>query len=202
MPTLEQKSMDEKELENLRTRTDAKLRFAEVHLKELLALPGLSGDDFDRAHQESYLYHLLGAKDAFLLELNAYYQCGLPTTNLTSGKLWKALQRVNRQSPELKELYELENDANSWLFHAKEMRDHSTHVSGVPRTFHVGGNDDGQVFLKNPKTMQEVTKHFTEDFKEWHKKMSLMLERLRCSAMVVYRSNNALNTDAENTRAG
>lgn len=59
--------MDEKRLENLRARTDAKLRFAEVHLKELLALPRLSGDDFDRAHQESYLYHLIGAKDAFLL---------------------------------------------------------------------------------------------------------------------------------------
>lgn len=194
--------MDEKELENLRARTDAKLRFAEVHLNELLALFRLSGDDFDRAHQESYLYHLLGAKDAFLLELNAYYQCGLPTTNLTNGKLRKALQRVSRQSPELKEMHELENDTNSWLFHAKEMRDHSTHVRGVPRTFHLGGNDDGQVFLKNPKTMQEVTKHFTDDFKEWHKKMSLMLERLRSSALVVYRSSKALNADAGNTRAG
>lgn len=82
------------------------------------------------------------------------------------------------------------------------MRDHSTHVSGVPRKFHVRGTHDGQVFLKNPKTMQEVTNHFTGDFKEWHKKMSLMLERLRCSALVVYRSNKALNTDAQKTRAG
>lgn len=181
--------MDKKELEHLQARTDAKLRFAEVHLNELLALPALSGGDFDRAHQESYLYHLLGAKDAFLLELNAYYQSGLPTTNLTGGKLRDALQRTGRQSPELKELYELENDTNSWLSHAKEMRDHSTHVSGVPRKFHLGGDDDGQVFLMSPKTMQGVTKHFTDDFKEWHIKMSLMLERLRCSALNGYRSN-------------
>lgn len=184
--------MDEKELKNLRDRTDAKLRFAEVHLNELLALSGLNGDDFDRAHQESFLYHLIGAKDAFLLELNTYYQCGLPTTNLTGGKLRDALQRVSRQSPELKELYELENDTTSWLCHAKEMRDHSTHVSGVPRIFHLGGDDDGQVFLKNSKTMQETTKHFTDDFKEWHKKMSLMIERLRCAALVTYRSNQSI----------
>jgi len=194
--------MNENELENLRARTDAKLRFAEVHLKELLLLPILTGDDFDRAHQESYLYHLLGAKGAFLSELNAYYQCGLPATNLTIGRLRNALVGAGRASPELKELYELEKDENSWLFHAKEMRDHSTHISSVSRAFHVGGADDGQVFLRNPKTKEEVTKHFTEDFKEWHENMSLLLERLRGSALAVYRSNRAINTDAQKTRAG
>ena len=188
--------MSENELENLRARTDAKLRFAEVHLRELLLLPILSGNDFDRAHQESFLYQLLGAKDAFLSELNVYYQARLSATSLTIGSLRKAIVGMGRASSELKELYELENDENSWLFYAKEMRDHSTHISGVPRTIYVGGASDGQVFLKNPKTMEEVTKHFTEDFRKWHENMSLLIERLRSSAVAAYCSKKALNTDA------
>lgn len=124
--------MTEKELENLKARTDAKLRFAKVHLQELLSQTELSGDDFDRAHQESYLYHLLGAKDAFLQELNAYYQCNLPAINLTVGKLRDSLKDKNLESPELKELYELGKNTNSWLSHAKEMRNYSTHIVSFP----------------------------------------------------------------------
>ncbi|HXQ35194.1 MAG TPA: hypothetical protein VN843_14355 [Anaerolineales bacterium] len=48
--------MDAKELENLRSRADAKIRYAQVHLDELKAINRLGGDDFDRAHQESFLY--------------------------------------------------------------------------------------------------------------------------------------------------
>ncbi len=88
----------------------------------------------------------------------------------------------------------MEKDPNSWLYHAKEMRDYSTHVGGVPRSFHWGGANDGKVFLKNPKTLQDVTKHFTDEFKEWLNNMSLLLDRLRVSALASYRSNKAGNS--------
>jgi hypothetical protein len=184
--------MDENTLQNLRARADAKLRYAEVHLDELKALGKLGGSDFDRAHQESFLYHLLGAKDMFLIELNAYYACGLPENDLTPGKLRAALKDQGKVSSELAELYTLENDNGSWLFHAKEMRDHSTHVAGVSRAFHCGGQTDGQVWLRNPKTGEHIERHFIDEFCDWVSAMRVLLERLRESAIKALRSNPTL----------
>jgi hypothetical protein len=176
-------NMDDNTLQNVRARTDAKLRYAEIHLEELRALPQLGGDEFDRAHQESFLYHLLGAKEAFLIELNAYYNGGLDSKDVTSGKLRDALKKRGMVSKELSELYALESDKSSWLFHAKEMRDHSTHVAAVARAFHVGGAADGQVWLKNPTTGESSQRHFVEEFGEWAIQLKALLERLRASAV-------------------
>ncbi|MFA5922227.1 MAG: DUF6586 family protein [Methylococcaceae bacterium] len=188
--------MDEETLQNLRARADAKLSFAEIHLGELKAMGTLGGSAFDRAHQESFLFHLLGAKEAFLIELNTYYCGGLPVSDLTSGKLRAALKGQGKASSELAELYTLENDESSWLFHAKEMRDHSTHVSGVGRAFHMGGPANGQVWLRNPKTGHHIERHFVDEFDDWVLNMRSILERLRASAIVTMSSNPAFKRDA------
>jgi hypothetical protein len=168
---------------NLQDRTDAKLRYAAVHLEELKALPSRGGSDFDRAHQEAFLYHLFGVRDAFLAELDAYYVCGLSASGVTLGKLRDALIRTNRSSPEVAELYTLETTAGSWLVQAKDMRDHSTHIAGVPRTFHVGGQDDGVVWLRNPRTRELVERDFVLEFDRWHRLMAELIVRLRISAL-------------------
>ncbi len=175
--------MDPKVLENLRSRTDAKIRYAEVHLNELKAIDKLGGDDFDRAHQESFLYHLLGAKEAFLIELNVYYSGGLSNNDLTAGKLREALKAKGKVSQELAKLYSLESDQSSWLSIAKEMRDYSTHISGALRDFHVGGDDDGKIWLRNPKTGQSIKRHFIDEFSDWLFNMKELLERLRENAI-------------------
>lgn len=62
-----------KEITNTKERTNAKLRYARIHLNELrLYQRKGSGDDFERSHQESFFFHLFGALDAFLQELNLY----------------------------------------------------------------------------------------------------------------------------------
>ena len=175
--------MDEKTLLNLRARTEAKLRYAEIHLEELKSLGKLGGDEFDRAHQESFLFHLLGAKEAFLIELNAHYGCALPEEQVSAGNLRASLGAQSKVSSELKELFILENEENSWLYHAKHMRDHSTHISGVSRAFHLGGSADGQVWLRNPKTGEPIERHFVEEFDDWILKMKDLLDRLRSSAI-------------------
>jgi len=185
--------MDEKALQNLRARADAKLSYAKIHLDELKSLGTLSGSDFDRAHQESFLFHLLGAKDAFLIELNAYYGVDLPKNDLTIGKLRKKQIARQKDYAEVTALSELEKDKNSWLLHAKEMRDHSTHVSGVPRTFHCGGPTDGEVWLRLPQTGRPIERHFAEEFDAWVSNMRELLERLRSSAIETMRLNNRLN---------
>ena len=42
-------SMEQKIMDNLQARTEAKLRCAEVHLVEIEQMPRRNGDDFDRA---------------------------------------------------------------------------------------------------------------------------------------------------------
>jgi hypothetical protein len=182
-PVLELKTMDANELLNLRSRTDSKMRYAKVHLDELLQLKSHGGDDFDRAHQESFLFHFFGAKESFLIELNTYYGANLPLAGLSPGKLRNKINEAGKQSLKLAELFQLENDQTSWLFHAKEMRDHSTHVTGVARAFHCGGPNDGQVWLKNPKTEKHIERHFTDEFSDWLQEMQNLLERLRSSAI-------------------
>jgi hypothetical protein len=180
-----------KGLDNLCSRTDAKIRYAQVHLDELKAINRLGGEDFDRAHQESFLYHLLGAKEAFLAELNIYYSAGLPSSDLTAGKLRDVLKERRMVSKELAELYSLETDQSSWLSHAKAMRDYSTHGSGANRRFHLGGSHDGEVWLDNPKTGKSIERHFVDEFVDWLSNMKELLDRLRKSAINELRPANS-----------
>jgi hypothetical protein len=175
--------MEEKTLQNLRERADAKLRFANIHLNELKALEYISGSDFERAHQEAFLYHLLSAKDAFLLELNVYYNVNLPEQNLTVKKLRKAISAKGKNSEELNELLKLENEADAWLNHAKAMRNHATHISDVPRSYYLGGERNRQVHLRNPKSGEIIERHFVDEFTDWLRNMEVLLERLRRSAI-------------------
>lgn len=181
--------MDDQTLQNIKERTNAKLRYAKIYLDELKSLGIIGGSDSDRAHQESFIYHLLGAKAAFIVELNYYYQTNLSTDDLTAGKLRNALKVIGKRSPELSKLYLLESDENSWISHAKEIRDHATHVSNVSRAYHLGGENDQKVFLKNPKTSKQIEQHFVDLFSEWLELMTRLLDNLRFSAL----QNNSLN---------
>lgn len=171
------------ELRGLQSRTDAKIRYAEIHLEELQALGHPDGSEFDRAHQESFLLHLLGVRDAFVAELNAYYGANLPAEGLSPGKLRHALQSQGRKCQELVELFTLEQDDTSWYSIAKAMRDHTNHVGGVARAYYLGGSDHRQVKLRHPKTGATIDEHFLDTFKEWVAKMRALVAKLRQSAM-------------------
>ena len=83
-------------IRSLQDRTDAKLDYAGVHLQEILNQE-LDGGKFDLAHQESFLFHLCGTRNAFLWELNEYYAAGVARTErLTPGMLYKTW--VSRKS--------------------------------------------------------------------------------------------------------
>ena len=175
--------MDDKLTKPLQERTDAKLRYARVHLDELKTQGPPSGDDFDRAHQESFLFHLLGTRDAFLAELNHYYQAGLVPDTLSPGQIRNALREQGITSSELRTLYELEQDESSWYCKAKDMRDHSTHVQGVPRAYFLGGEDHQKVKLKNPRTGVLTERHFILEFDDWLHEMETLIHSLRKSAL-------------------
>ena len=175
--------MKEKGLNVFRERTESKIRFAQVHLDELEQIEIIGGSDFDRAHQESFLYHLIGAKESFLQELNIIYGANLSTENLTIGKLRDYMKNNGKKFGELSEIYKLENKKGSWLFIAKEMRDHSTHIENLKRSYHLGGKFHKKVHLKHPKNQLTIEKHFPELFSEWITNMSNLIEDLRKSSI-------------------
>lgn len=165
-------------------RTDAKIRYARIHLRELLAYaPKGSGDDFERSHQESFLYHLFGVRDAFLQELNLYYGCGLEIHEVNVLRLRGALKAKDLTSPELDEIARSEKDEASWLHDAKEMRDHSTHRHSVPRVLFAGGQENGQVHLKIPRSGRTLREDYGDLFEHWCNEMEGLLIRLRKSAL-------------------
>ncbi len=189
--------MNQQEMENLRGRTDSKLRYARLTLGELeehrRSVPG-RGDEFERAHVESFLFHLFGAKDAFIEELNVYYNCGLrktPESHISPGEIRKVLELQGRKSPELAEIFILENEEDNWLFHAGKMRHHVTHVAALARVFLWGGTRDGEVWLKNPEKPEasDLEKDVLILFAEWAQQMESLLDRLRQSAIEVNRES-------------
>lgn len=176
--------MDPLDVQNLQARTDAKLRFAEVQLVEIERLPRRSGDDFEKSHQEAFLFHLRGAVDAFLAEVNCYYACGLAPDGITPGRLRQVLvARTGSNAPELVELHRLQNLEDSWLAHAAAMRDHSTHQGGVPRVIHLGGESDGVNYLRNPETGAVVEADYPQVFRQWHMEATGIIQRLRTTAL-------------------
>ena len=175
--------MDIKVLENLQARTDSKLRYAEIHLNELKEIHPNCGSDFDRAHQESFLFHLIGARDSFLLELNAYYGLDLLDNNVKVHTMFAKIGKLKKTVPEFDELYILQKDGSSWLFHALEMRNHSTHISHIARSYHLGGVNHQKVWLKIPTNEHIIEIHFVDLFSDWLIKMRALLERLRNSSI-------------------
>jgi len=185
-----------KNIKNAQSRTDAKLRYAALHLEELHTHGRKgSGDDFERSHQEAFLYQLFGVRDAFLQELNLYCCCGLALHEVGLSRIRKSLRERGELCPELDVLSGLKNNRGSWLNVAKEMRNHSTHRRSVPRVFHVGGDDDGKVTLQNPRTKNHLTSDQIQVFDSWLKEMGRLIEQLRSSALRAYQSNKGVNTE-------
>ena len=268
-----------KEITNTKERTNAKLRYARVHLEELRSHQRKgSGDDFERSHQESFLFHLLGARDAFLQELNLYYNCGLELHKVRTSSLNQKLDKMGIRCPELNKLIlyvnsylfrwddipgndnarlikflernfgidwvktakiekidngrtikvstqknylslklndeqtevnlEIDDDRTDkfvvkiensklqiykykecWLHDAEEMRNHFTHRRSVPRVFYAGGEDDGKVSLRNPRSGKLIETDYADAFEKWCSEMETLLNDLRNTAISRYQPN-------------
>jgi hypothetical protein len=137
----------------LKERTEKKLEYAELMLKELSKRASIvgRGDSFERAHEEAVLFHVIGAKDAFLQEINAAYGLGLSPSQVTENNLAIALVKKGNTCPALQELMLLKEDESSWLSEANRLRNQGTHRGGLARTSFVGGEHDDEVFYKDPK---------------------------------------------------
>ena len=166
--------------EALTARTDAKVRYAKLHLKELREcnIPG-QGHDFERAHQEAFFAQLFGAYASLFQELNEDLGCGLEPESVSLGQMRKAMKKKGAVDPKLTELYKLEQDEATWLSQAKIMRDHTTHIGAIPHVFYKGGDNDGRTSLKHPKKLTDVPGYYLDNFEKWVVEMEALIERMR-----------------------
>ena len=167
-------------LKNLEDRTDAKLRFAKLHLDELKSGPR-GGCDFERAHQESFLFHFVGVLDAFYQEINKVQELGFGVEKVRINSMEERLEKQSEESQALIEIRGLLNDKTSWLARAKEVRDQPTHRGANPRIFHVGGEQDGTIQLKQFADDKEGLgkMDYLDLYAEWLQQMKALVLDLR-----------------------
>jgi len=164
-----------------KTRTNKKLEFARISLNEIKSRPELgSADNFERSHEENFLFHLIGAKDSFLQEINIAYGSNLPIHKVKERSLVGKLIEMGIQSPELCEIMDLEDRQKAgWLAFAIELRDQGTHRRDIGRTLEIGGELNGEVSFHNPISGQCMDIDSIQFFKLCLENMTGLLERLR-----------------------
>jgi len=169
-----------RKLKHTQYRTESKLLYARIHLDELKNnTEKWRASNFSRAHIESFIFHLFGARDALLQEMNIYYDCKLDIKNVTDEKLEKHFKKSRIQCHELQELVTLERDNGSWLYIAKDMRNHITHRDCVTFGFFAGGKEDRQVHLHRPKSQASLDEDYLETFEKWYNNMCQLIDTLR-----------------------
>ena len=164
-------------------RTDAKLRYARVHLEELrmkrLLARVVDGDDWEKAHQESCLFHLFGVRESLLQEINIFHSVGLSQRNVRKHDLVERLKSMGVSSAALSALVTLEDDETSWLSIAGGFRHRFTHQDDVARQYVIDGANNDPVFLRDPRSGDLIEMDFVELFGEWLKKMEALVKEMR-----------------------
>lgn len=124
---------------NIAERTEAKLRYARLHVDELTGYVNLGSlDDWERAHAESVLFHLVGAKDSFLQEVNSAFALGLSLNSVNERALTDKIHERDVQPEALNRINELRENKDSWYSLMIELRNHVTHRNNISRLGKIG----------------------------------------------------------------
>jgi hypothetical protein len=163
-------------------RTDRKLLFAELTLNEIMNSQQFgSADNFERAHEESYFYHIVGVKDSFLQEINEAYRLGLLPKQVKERALAEQLNANNLHSTELDEIINLKCDSTSWLAIAIRLRNHGTHRADIPKLFNleVGSKTSSTCYFLDPMTKQPLKTDIPTFMKQCLNETKTLVNRLR-----------------------
>lgn len=161
-------------------RTNQKLSFARIHLEQLKQ----AQDDTSwnkhaliESFNESVLFHLASAYDAFLREIAELYK--VDTESLEGYRsLAFEMEKTGVESPEVKQLSMLEADNTGWLhkllaayeacWHGSDRRQAVTETSSVSEI---------HVVQVNPDHAED--KEIIREYDEWFESLSELVNRLR-----------------------
>jgi hypothetical protein len=142
-------------ISHLQHRTEQKLRYAEIHLEELSAYPNAtSNDEWENAHQESSFFHLAGAVEMLLHEINDRYSLGLAPTKITWNTIADQLRQSNQSSLAFEHLAQLRSDTTSWLALLFEWRNHGAHRRRIGKIVNLSTSRRVDNQFKDPRSGQ------------------------------------------------
>ena len=161
----------------LKEKTDAKLRYAQLYL-DALKEPKIEGSDLEKAHQESFLFHLNGVVDAFLAEINELFGLGLKGKHLTIDHLKSAKPESKKSLKEVKKLGKLLGKKN-WLAELKSFDPNNVKPAKKGKK--------SEVDMEISNLVEQVgiipTNPKLEMFENWQAKMRGLISELRESAL-------------------
>lgn len=137
-------------------RAEQKLQYAEINLKELESYPNLtSNDDWENAHQESIFFHLTGAVEALLHEINEGYSLGMELWKVDWTNIERKLKKKNLSSLAFNHLYQLKRKDETWLALLYRLRNYSGHSHKIRKQLSVAVGSASKIpdnKFKDPKT--------------------------------------------------
>ena len=163
-------------------RTESKLRFAELHLKEIIDSDSRgSGDDFEISHEESCLFHIIGAKDSFLQEINDFHNLGIDIGDVKEKTIKKYLKKKSLKCKAFDKLKTLRDNPKSWYYIVINYRNVGTHRYRIPRVFKQVINGPRTVSYKNPPVAKSspLNQDIPDYLEKSIKKMRKLLQKLR-----------------------
>jgi Cthe_2314-like HEPN len=151
---------DEAELLNDRVRF--KLIAASRHLNELKEIKRVHGNINklrlqSEMEMDCFLAHIIGAKDALLVEINNKLNLHIPIEKIELKTVNKKLKRRNKEEL-LKYLNKISSNPKSWFWLLNEIRNHFLHRERIPR--HVSVNIFENVNENTSSSTQSI--HFVE----------------------------------------
>ncbi|WP_258421374.1 hypothetical protein [Aquiflexum gelatinilyticum] len=162
---------------HLKAITESRLNYAKLYLEELNN-PAISGSEIEKAHQYSFLFHLKGVVDAFLVEINEIYGLGLKKKHLTIDSLKVSKSDSKKHIKEGKKLSKL-MEKDNWLSELKSFDPNKLKASKKSRK---SKDKDESSTSEEEKSEMQVTS-VLEKFVEWHSKMEKLIIELRESAL-------------------
>jgi hypothetical protein len=106
---------------------------------------------------DCFLAHIIGAKDALLVEINNRLNLGIPIEDIELETVNNELNKRNKDGL-LKHLNNIASDPNSWFWFLNEIRNHFLHRDRLPR--HVSINTFENVNNNTSSSNQSI--HFVE----------------------------------------
>lgn len=171
--------MKKKKYHSLQDFTDSKLRYSQLYLDELKN-PEILGSDQEKAHQESFLFHLKGVIDAFLSELNEIYGLGIKDKNLSIESLRTAKYKSKKQGKEGKRISKLMSKRN-WLGELKDFNPNV--VPSLKKAKKSKGKEKEEAASLVEQVSPIPSNPVLEQFEEWQAKMRNLISELRESAI-------------------
>ena len=171
--------MKAKKYSLLKELTDSKLRYAQLYLDELKN-PEIIGSEMEKAHKESFAFHLNGTVDAFLAEINEIYDLGIKAKNLSIESLKAAKSSSKKPIEEVKKLTKLMGKKH-WIHELKIFNPNPVPADKKDK------KAKGKVKFETGNLLEQIgqieTNPVVDKFEEWHTKMGKLILDLRESAI-------------------